>query len=123
VCDPGEAGPFRAAGRARAELWWLDGVAVLTDGAELLADPGLEGGDELLFELGHPDLLVGDGGYAGGAITAGIEVVAFADLDAIALAAAASRGAPVTLVPLQERRPPGTYRPLASAFEDPPDVP
>ena len=117
VCDPGEAGPFRAAGRARAQLWWLDGVAVLTDGAALLADPGLEAVDELLFELGYPDLLVGDGGYAGGAIAAGIEVVAFADVDALALGAAAERGAPVTLVPLQERRPPGAYRPLVSAFD------
>ena len=120
VCDPGEAGPFQAAGRARAQLWWLDGVAVLTDGAELLADPGLEGVDELLFELGHPDLLVGDGGYAGGAVAAGIEVVAFADVDALALGATAERGAPVTLVPLQDHRPPAAYKPLVRVFEPTP---
>ena len=33
----------------------------------------------------YPDLVVADRGYAGGALRAGIEVVALADLDAIAL--------------------------------------
>jgi hypothetical protein len=39
-------------------------------------------------------------------------VVAFADLDAIALAVAAWRGMPVRVVPLDEHRTPQSYAPL-----------
>ncbi len=81
VLDAGEAGPIAAAGRAAARLWWIGGVAVLTDGEALLADPGIEAVDELLFTVPFPDLVVADRGFAGGALRAGIEVVAFADLD------------------------------------------
>ena len=42
-------------------------------------------------------------------VAAGIETVAFADLDAPALSVAATRGRPLTLVPLDETRPPVAY--------------
>jgi Phosphatase len=109
LLESDEAGPVAAAGRATARLWWAGGVAVLTDGETLLADPGLEAVDELLFAVPHPDLVVADRGFAGGALQAGIEVVALADLDAVALGLAAHRGLPVTVVPLQERRPAAAY--------------
>ncbi len=112
VLDGGDAGPISAAGRASARLWWLGGVAVLTDGDALLADPGLEAIDELLFAVPFPDLVVADRAYAGGALRAGIEVVALADLDALALGLAAVRGLPVTVVPLHERRPAPAYAAL-----------
>lgn len=109
LLEADDAGPVPAAGRAGARLWWAGGVAVLTDGEVLLADPGLEAVDELLFTVPHPDLVVADRGFAGGALAAGVEVVALADLDAVALGVAARRGLPVTLVPLQERRPAAAY--------------
>ena len=37
---PVRPGPIRAAGRASVRLWWIGGVAALTDGDALLADPG-----------------------------------------------------------------------------------
>jgi hypothetical protein len=46
------------------------------------------------------------------ALAQGIEVVAFADLDAVALAVAEWRGGAVRIVPLDERRPPQAYSPL-----------
>ncbi len=112
LLDSGEAGPIHAAGRASVRLWWVGGVAVLTDGDALLADPGVEAIDELLFTVPYPDLVVGDRGYAGGALRAGIESVAIADLDAIALGLAACRGLPVTVVPMHERRPASAYSAL-----------
>ncbi len=120
VLDAGEAGPIRAAGRAAVWSWWVGGVAVLTDGDALLADAGIEAFDELLFTVPYPDLVVADRGYAGGALRAGIEVVALADVDAIALGLAARRGLPVTMVPLQERRPPAAYGALETLLSLPP---
>jgi Phosphatase len=120
LLDAGEAGPVAAAGRSSVRLWWIGGVAVLTDGDVLLADAGIDAIDELLFTVPHPDLVVADRGFAGGALRAGIEVVALADLDAIALGLAASRGLPVTVVPLQERRPASAYRALEPLLSAPP---
>lgn len=124
LLDVGEAGPLPAAGRASLRVWWLGGVAVLSDGDALLADPGIEALDELLFTVPHPDLVVADRGYAGGALRAGIEVVALADLDALALGVAARRGLPVTVVPLHERRPASAYTTLEPllALPPPPEV-
>ena len=48
-----------------------------------------------------------------GSGSSGLEVVAFADLDALALAVAAWQGRAVRIVPLDERRPPRRLRPLA----------
>jgi hypothetical protein len=120
LLDSGEAGPIRAAGRASVWLWWIGGVAVLTDGDVLLADPGIEAFDELLFTVPYPDLVIADRGYAGGALRAGIEVVALADIDAIALGLAARRGLPVTMVPLHERRPASAYHALETLLAVPP---
>jgi hypothetical protein len=118
LLDPGEAGPLPT--RSSLSLWWLGGVAALTDGNALLADPGVDALEELLFTVPHPDLVVADRGYAGGALRAGIEVVALADLDAIALGLAASRGLPVTVVPVHERRPAPAYATLQALLATPP---
>jgi hypothetical protein len=118
LLDAGEAGPLPT--RGSLSLWWLGGVAALTDGDALLADPGIDALEELLFTVPHPDLVVADRGYAGGALRAGIEVVALADLDAIALGVAASRGLPATVVPLNERRPAPAYATLESLLAAPP---
>jgi hypothetical protein len=93
-------------------LWWIGRVAVLTDHESLLADHGTDAADELLFTLARPTLVVADRSFAGVAIAHGIEVVAFADLDAVALAVAAWRGLAARIVPLDEHRPPQAYSPL-----------
>ncbi len=125
ILDSGEAGPIPAAGRAAVRLWWVGGVAVLTDGDALLADPGIEAIDELLFTVPYPDLVIGDRGFAGGALRAGIEAVAIADLDAMAIGLASSRGLPVTVVPMHERRPASAYTALEPLLIPPnsPDAP
>ncbi len=101
-------------GSAGRELWWIGGVAVLTDGAALLASDGA--GNDWLFSVGRPDLVIADRAYAGCALRAGYEVVAWADLDAPALAVAAARGRRVLVVPLDERRPASAYEVVEDAL-------
>ncbi|MCU1457325.1 MAG: hypothetical protein JWL73_1417 [Actinomycetia bacterium] len=101
--------PFHADGRAGRRLVWIEGVAMLTDDDSLLATDGRDAGEELLLHVPMPDLVVGDGGFAGSASRAGFEVVALADLDHLALALAAERGAPITVVPIDVRRPAPAY--------------
>lgn len=96
---------------------WVDQVAVLTDGASLLADDGVEAAEEWLFALARPDLVVADHTYAGVALASGLEVVAFADLDAVALAVAAWQGRALRIVPLDDRRPPSAYAGLLDLLE------
>lgn len=109
-----EAGSFSAGGRARCRLWWPEGVAVITDGDALIADAAIAASEELLFSGELPDLVVADRGFAARAVRAGIEVVALGDLDAVALGLTAARGYPLTLVPLQDHRPPAAYAVLAA---------
>ena len=118
-CDPsasrnGESATFSTAGRPRACLVWQNGVALIADGGNLIADTALRAADVLFAGVEPPDLVVADRGFAGTAIVLGSEVVAFADLDAVALGVAAARGLPVTIVPVQEQRPPDNYRVLSS---------
>ncbi len=51
------------------------------------------------------------------ASASGLEVVAFADLDAVALAVAAWQGRAVRIVPLDDRRPPAAYAGLLDLLE------
>jgi hypothetical protein len=106
-------------GRGRRELWWVGDVAVVTDGHALLAHDGVPGGDDWLFAVGRPDLVVADRGFAGAALRAGVEVVAWADLDAPALSLAAARGRPVVLVPIDEQRPANAYDVVAAVLAEP----
>ena len=108
-------GPFGAA----RSLWWVDGVAVVTDGASLLADDAIVAGVEWLFAVGRPDLVIADRGFAAAALGAGHETVAFADLDAAVLGVAALRDLPVRLLPLDEQRPPEAYGPIVAALTAP----
>jgi hypothetical protein len=117
VLERTESGVVGAGGR---RLWWLDRVAVLTDHESLLGDTGAgtEAAEELLFTLPRPTLVVADRSFAGVSLAQGIEVVAFADLDAVALAVAAWRGGGARIVPLDERRPPQAYSPLVEQVSE-----
>jgi hypothetical protein len=95
-------------------------VAVLTDGQALLAHDAVVAGDDWLFAVGRPDLVVADRGFAGAAVRAGVDVIAWADLDAPALAVCAARGRPIVVVPIDEQRPAWAYEPLGAALTAPP---
>ena len=104
-------------GPAGRRVRWVDHVAALTDGAALLADDSVEAAEEWLFTLARPDLVVADHSYAGVASASGLDVVAFADLDAVALAVAAWQGRAMRIVPLDDRRPPQAYAGLLDLLE------
>jgi hypothetical protein len=99
-------------------LRWFDDVAVITDGQALLGGPGFGAAGELAFHLAPPDLVVADRAIAGGFLATGIETVAPAGFDAVALAVAARRGEPVTLVPLDDSRPAAAYAVLTALARD-----
>jgi Phosphatase len=109
-----ESGTFGPGGR---RLRWIDKIAMLTDNESLLGDDCIDAANELLFTLPRPDLVVADRAYAGVAVSCGVEVVAFADLDAVALTVAAWQGRAIRIVPLDERRPPPAYAPLLDRLE------
>jgi Phosphatase len=115
VLDAEQSPPLDARGR---RLWWIDGVATVTDGESLLADHTVASAEEWLFVLPRPDLVVADHCFAGTAAGMGHEVVAFADLDAIALAVASWRGMAVRVIPLDERRAPQAYAPLLELLDE-----
>jgi len=101
------------AGRPSARsVWWVGGVAVVTDGRSIRADDGLGLTEDWLFGVGRPDLVVADRGFAAAAAAAGHPTLVPADLDAVALEVAARRGAPVVTIPVDCGRPPEAYRAL-----------
>jgi len=112
VASAEEAGPYALDRR----LWWLGDVAVATDGHTLVEERRPAAGDEWLFVVGHPALVVADGVFAARAVAAGVPTLAFADLDEPALALAARRGRPVVVVPLARHRPPAAYAPLVATL-------
>jgi hypothetical protein len=115
VLSATQSAPFNVRGH---RIWWIDGVATVTDGRSLLTDDSTAAPEEWLFVLARPDLVVADHHFAGTAAAVGLEVVAFADLDAIALAVAAWRGMAVRVVPLDEHGAPQAYAPLHELLEE-----
>ena len=75
VLEAEETAGFGPGGR---RIRWIDHVAVLTDGAALLADGSVEATEEWLFTLPRPDLVVADHLYAGVASACGMETPALA---------------------------------------------
>src|SRR5262249_29850413 len=62
VLEAEETASFGPSGR---RVRWVDHVAVLTDGAALLAEGSVEATEEWLFTLPRPDLVIADHVYAG----------------------------------------------------------
>jgi hypothetical protein len=112
-----DIGPIRADGRSPRWVRGLDGVAVVTDGFALCATRDGEAAREWLFMLGRPGLVVADGPFAEVAWEGGAEVVAFAGLDRLGLAIAATRGRRCTVVPMRTDRSPHAYSGVVAVFE------
>jgi methylase of polypeptide subunit release factors len=58
-----------------------------------------------------PDLVLGDHGFAGAALARGIPVVAVVDINDHALAVAKAEAMDVTIIPMDDNRPPRLYEP------------
>ena len=101
-------------GRGRPRhVRWLNGVAVLASGGELLHTHRPEPMSAIL-EVTTPDLVVADHGWAGAAAEAGIETLGYADCNDPALFVAEDEGKPIVTVPLDDNVPPHLYDPLTA---------
>jgi hypothetical protein len=98
-------------------ILYLDGVAVLSDGARLLHTHEAWPMEGLLDAAEPPpDLVLADHGYAGAAIERGIETLAFNDVNDPAIAVAKARGRIDVVVPLDDNVPPSLYEPVAAVL-------
>jgi hypothetical protein len=96
-------------------LDWVGPVAVLGDGASLRHTHDPAPMRRILDEIGAPDLVVADHGFAGAAVAVGIPTVAIMDTNDPALAVVALRGAEgLTVIPMDDNRPQNSY---AAALE------
>lgn len=99
------------------EVRYTGGVACLADWGQL-KHTHLSYAMELMLEVEPwPEMVFADHGFAGAAIERGIPTVAIMDINDHALAVAAGEGRDVTIVPLDDNRPPRLYEPAWRLFE------
>lgn len=103
--------PPRAHRRKRA-LLYLDGVATLNAGADLIHTHESWPMDALLDAAGPVDLVLADHGWAGAAIVRGVETLCFTDVNDPAIAVAKADGLVDVVVPCDDNLPPATYNPV-----------
>lgn len=113
----------RARRRPDLQVWWVDGVAVLTDGADLLSHDDGEVWREIDFAVGRAELVITDGVLGPAALAERFEVVTFADLHHAVLGVAAERGRPAHVVPAVLSRPAWCYKPFLTLMGHPGGVP
>jgi hypothetical protein len=102
----------------KLDLAYVEGVAVTTDRASVPHSHSHDAMDQMLAGAGHVDLVVADHGYASGAITAGVPVVAVMDTNDPALALAQRLGADLIIIPMDDNRPPATYLPIIETIRE-----
>ncbi|MFN2613597.1 MAG: phosphatase, partial [Actinomycetota bacterium] len=88
-----------------------DGVGTLMAGADLIHAHDAWPMEALLQEV-TPSVVLADHGWAGAAISAGLDVVCFTDVNDPAIAVAYDDGLVEAVVPLDDNLPPGEYAPL-----------
>lgn len=95
--------------KKNSTLDWVGPVAVLGDGANLYHTHDYAPMRDVLNRIDGVDLVVADHGFAGAAIVAGIPTVAIMDTNDPALAVASDRGKDLTVIPMDDNRPPNGY--------------
>jgi hypothetical protein len=91
---------------------YLDGVAVLHTGADVLHTHDSWPMDALLDTIEPPDLVLADHGWAGSAISRGLEVACFTDVNDPAIAVAKADGLVEIVVPCDDNLAPVAYEPV-----------
>ena len=100
-----------------SEVRYIGGVGVLADWGSLRHTHSPAPMESLLMARPWPDMVLGDHGFAGAAIARGIPTIAIMDINDHALAIAAAERKDVTVVPLDDNRPPRTYEPASLLYE------
>lgn len=104
--------------RRQAEVRYIGGVGCLADWGQLKHTHASSAMEALLEAEPWPDVVLGDHGFAGAAIERGISTIAVMDINDPALAVAWAEGREVTLVPMDDNRPPRLYEPSWRIFEE-----
>ena len=102
--------------RGRAEVRYTAGVGCYADGASLVHTHGPECMEAMLEAEPYPDLVFGDHGFVGAAISRGIPAIAVMDINDPALAVAHAENRDVIVVPMDDNRLPASYRPSWELF-------
>ena len=102
---------------ARRIYRYLQGVGAVTDGVRGLHTHSPLPMEQILDAGEGPELVFGDHGFAGAAVSRGIPVIACMDTNDTALAIARARGRDITLIPLDDGRRPDAYDVIAEMFE------
>ena len=106
-----------AIGRKHAEIRYVGGVGMLADWGQLRHTHSSQPMEALLELEPHPDVVIGDHGFAGAAIERGIPTIAIMDINDPALSIPWAEGKDVLIVPLDDNRPPRLYEPAWRLFE------
>ncbi|MEA2497886.1 MAG: hypothetical protein QOH26_291, partial [Actinomycetota bacterium] len=105
-------------GRGRhEEIRYVGGVGCLADWGNLKHTHSAHAMEALLEISEWPDLVLGDHGFAGAAIERDIPTIAVMDINDPALAIAWGEGKDVTIIPMDDNRPPHLYEPSWRLFE------
>ncbi len=116
IIKPYEAVPWKEPGRHhRWEVRYLEGVAMLTDGASMKHTHSGEPVRRMIAEE-RPDLVFADHGFAGGAIEAGVDTVSIADVNDPALLVASAQGRTDTVIVMDDNVRPEDYWPCFQAI-------
>jgi len=99
------------------EVRYTGGVGCLADWGTLKHTHSAAAMEWLLEVEPLPDLVLGDHGFAGAAIERGIPTIAVMDINDPALAIAWAEGRDVTIIPMDDNRPPRFYEPSWRIFE------
>jgi hypothetical protein len=95
-----------------AEIRYVCDVACVSIGGDLAHTHSARPMEGMLNAGLRPDLVVGDHGFAGAALTRGIDALGVVDTNDPALVLAWTRGMPLAPILCDDNRPPGAYREL-----------
>jgi hypothetical protein len=115
--EPGRTDPDAAVSAVR----FFDGVASLVAGGALQHTHRPDYMEAMLAELGAsqaPDAVIGDHGFAGAAVEAGIPTLSIADVNDPALPLAQARGRTDGVLVVDDGLDPAVYEPLTAALVD-----
>lgn len=99
------------------EVRYVGNVGCVADWGSLRHTHSSKAMEALLEDEPWPDLVLGDHGFAGAAIERGIPTIAVMDINDPALAVAWAEKKDVTIVPMDDNRPPRLYEPSWRLFE------
>jgi Phosphatase len=104
-------------GSGLGEIRYIGNVGTLARGASLMHTHSALPMEAVLEEQPWPDIVLGDHGFAGAALERSIPAIAVMDINDPALAVAYGEGKDVTIIPMDDNRPPRLYEPVRKLFE------